>query len=95
MHNSIYKYQLHLVTIQVLQIPKSGQILSAQIQRDNICIWASVDTSEKSEDRTIGLVETGAPFPKINPDQEMVHIETVQLYGITWHVFEIIQKGKI
>lgn len=92
MHNTIFTYELNLVDRQDLSLPIGAKILSAQIQREKICIWAMVDSKEKKENRTIAIVGTGNPLPKINPDEKMVHVDTVQLHSMVWHVFEIVQK---
>jgi hypothetical protein len=92
MHNTIFKYELNLVERQDLFLPRLAKIISAQTQREKVCIWAMVDTNEKKENRTIAIVGTGNPLPKINPDEKMVHIDTVQMHSMVWHVFEIVQK---
>lgn len=89
MHNNIYKYELNIVERQDLFLPEGAKIISAQNQRDKVCIWAMVDVAAKPESRAIAIGGTGALLPRINPDQSLIHIDTVQLRGMVWHVFEI------
>jgi len=92
MHNTIYEYKLNVVEKQRLFLPLGSKILSVKVQRGNICLCAMIDTTAKVEERVISIVGTGNPLPKINPDQSFVHIDTIQQYGLVWHVFEIVQK---
>lgn len=90
MHNTIFKYELNLVDKQIVNLPDGAKIISAQNQRDKVCIWAMVDGKAIDKPRTMAIVGTGNPLPKINPDQKFEHIDTVQVYGLVWHVFEIV-----
>lgn len=92
MHNTIHKYELNLVERQNVLLPMGAKIISAQNQREKVCIWAMVDSSAKAEARSIFIVCTGNPIPKLYPDESLQHIDTVQQHGLVWHVFEIITK---
>jgi hypothetical protein len=69
-------------------LPRNAEILSAQIQGGNICLWAKVDTSEPLESQSIAIYGTGQELP----DSEMTHIATVQMDEFVWHVFEISKQ---
>jgi hypothetical protein len=92
MHNRILKYELSLASKQNLLFPIGAKIISIQNQLDKPCIHAMVDSNAKGEIKTIAIIGTGNQFPKINPDEQMVHIGTVQIHGMIWHVFEIVQN---
>jgi hypothetical protein len=92
MHNTILNYTLNLVERQTILIPIGAKIITAQSLGDKVGLCAMVDTMNKGENRTISIVGTGKALPKINPDEKLVYIDTVQQYGLLWHVFEIVQK---
>src|SRR6266404_8587052 len=92
MHNTILNYLLNIVEKQVLPMPAGAKIISAQTIRGKISLCAMIDTAAKAEPRTIAVIGTGNTLPKINPDETLQHIDTVQLHGMVWHVFEIVQK---
>jgi hypothetical protein len=80
---TIWKYSLTLLDEQQIQIPEGAKILSVQIQNDEICIWALVDTERPKETRSIGIIGTGNPCwcPNWN------YIGTVQQDAFVWHIF--------
>ncbi len=41
--NTIYKYPLEIVSGQAIELPFGAEILDAQIQNDQLCIWALID----------------------------------------------------
>jgi len=77
-------------------MPKGAKVISAHNQRDEIVLWAVVDTSDaepkETKDRTFAFVGTGK---RITFDF-MRFISTVLVYGgmEAYHVFELkpIQK---
>lgn len=92
MHNKIFKYELYLLSRQVISIPIGAAILDVQSQNEKICLWAMVDETIKTELRTIDVIGTGQAFKPINPDQNRQHIGSVQHFGMVWHIFEIVNK---
>jgi hypothetical protein len=84
----IYKYPLELTDSQELFLPKDGLILSVQIQRNQIMLWALVDSNVKDhERRIIRIYGTGQEHI---PASELRFIATVQMNNgqFVWHVFE-------
>lgn len=83
----VFKYELsHGVTELVL--PAYARILSAQIQRGKIQLWAlALDGQTCNDRRRFIVVGTGQPIEE--PD--IVHISTIQTedQNFVWHVFEI------
>lgn len=85
----IYKYQLEDTDKQEIIMPKGAEILSCQVQREAITIWAVVDLNNKPEKRTFRIYGTGFD---INYDHHHKFIGTVQQnHGmLVWHVFEYL-----
>lgn len=92
MHDRIFKYDLNLVSKQHMSIPKGGNILCVQVEREKLCLFAVVDTKEKNEVRTLEVIGTGQAFRPLNPDERRDHLDTVIHSGMVWHIFEIVNK---
>lgn len=84
--HTIHKYQLAITDKQLVDIPRGGKVLSAQIQRDTLCIWALVDDAAPVEPRTFYVHGTGHKL--LDPTARF--IGTVQMRGgaLIFHVFE-------
>lgn len=83
----IWKYKLAARTVQTIQMPVGAQILTAQFQRDEICLWAMVDEVYQAfEGRKIEVLGTGESAP----EAKRKHIGTVQTNNgdLVFHVFE-------
>lgn len=84
----IYKYPLKLQDFQELVLPKRALILDVQNQRDQLCLWALVDSNEtKSEVVFIHIIGTGREHI---PQSSLRYIATVQMGEFVWHVCEEI-----
>ena len=81
---NIFKYQLQRGG-QTFQMPSGAQILSAQFQRGELCLWALVDERAKLEMRSFVVLGTGQPTTL-----NLRHISTVQSddQSFVWHIFE-------
>ena len=87
MNDAIYKYKLAVTDLQELPLPEGAEILTAQMQYDNLCLWAAVDTNVgKMVNRQIEIIGTGHPIEAAQRD----YIGTVQIHGgaLVLHVFE-------
>lgn len=87
MGHSIYKYPLKAQEHQELELPLGAQILSVQAQRNEICIWALVNTGTiNTEIRRVSIYPTGRSSSS-TLDREF--LGTVQLHGgdLVFHVF--------
>jgi hypothetical protein len=82
---SIWKYVLQPVDVQSLTIPKGSVILTAQIQKDKICVWALVDEYSELETRVFRIIGTGHGVD----DEPGRFLGTVQLHEgrIIFHIF--------
>jgi ACT domain-containing protein len=88
MSQAIYKYVLKQVLFQTVSMPKHAKILTVQMQREDICIWALVDKEEeRTEERRIKIVGTGH---EIHTDIG-TYIGTIQMDNgsLVWHVFDL------
>lgn len=88
----VYKYPLRVNDRQIVKLPKCAEILSVQIQRGDICLWALIDTSVKeTNDVAIRIHGTGHD---IEYDGNLRFIGTVQMLlgDIVFHIFEEIKE---
>ena len=84
---TIWKYTILLTDDQTVRMPEGATILSAQVQKGSICLWALVDPSAtQTKERAIEVFGTGNP---IEPGNRQF-ISTVQTAAgaFVWHVFE-------
>lgn len=56
---TIWKYPLSATERQIIFVPKGAQFLSVQVQRDELCLWAKVDTEHKESKVEIVVHGTG------------------------------------
>lgn len=81
----VYKYPIKITDKQSVEMPLSGKILTAQMQGDQLCLWALVDPDNDWEGyRIIYVHGTGHPIKEEN----LKYIATVQTRGLVFHVFE-------
>lgn len=83
MAHTIYKYNLKITDSQILVMPQKAKILSVQDQNGALCLWAIVDTYNETRPYVIEIYGTGHPFPY----ETRIHISTVQMNGLVWHIF--------
>ena len=82
----VWKYHLPH-TRNLINMPRSGQIISVQKQGNHGVLWAIVDTepTHDTEERQIGIFGTGHNLP----DNICVHLGTYQDGEFVWHAFEL------
>ncbi len=59
---SIWKFPIEVTDEQSVEMPVGAQPLSVQVQDDQVCIWALVDTEAKKEERLVQIFDTGIPI---------------------------------
>ncbi len=86
MNTVIFKYPLDLTSPNIMGMPVGAEILTVQIQRGDICLWAKVDPDAELEDRQFVVYGTGHTIKAGNDS----YIGTVQMAhgALVWHVFE-------
>ena len=88
MSSAIWKFELRVIGEQTVRMPFGATVLSAQIQRDRICLWATVDTDMHLQPRRFAIFGTGHDLPK--PIAATFNfIDTIQANGLVFHVFEL------
>lgn len=90
----IWKYILAANSNMIVEMPKEAEILTAQEQFGEICIWALVNPILPKEKREFVVYGTGHKI--IYEREELDYIGTVQLYkgSLVLHVFECIEINK-
>ena len=90
----IWKYAMAHTEDQVILMPLGAKILTVQMQRGMIALWAMVDETftrsfpnAQMEPRHIGIFGTGNPMP----DNPGIYINTFQEADgmLIWHAFEL------
>lgn len=83
---TIYKYILDIKNEQLVKFPADSLIIDCQNQKDNIVIYAIVDTEqEKTVERKIEIYGTGNP---IKDPENLNWLATRQIGDFVVHVFE-------
>ena len=89
MSKTVFKYKVLPSTEFEIQMPRHAEILTVQVQNEEVFMWARVDTEEDCVYRRFGVFGTGHDMP----DKALVepkYIGTFQLCGgsIVFHLFE-------
>jgi len=86
----IFKYPLEITDTQFVELPLGAEILTAQMQGNQLCLWAIVNTLPEAvkKNRRIEIIGTGNPMPI----GDLKYISTFQMLGggLVFHVFENI-----
>jgi hypothetical protein len=84
----IWKFSIDLQQEQGVEIPKGAQVLTAQIQRSKISLWAKVDPHAPHILMTVLVLATGQDCDE-KTFKEMRYLSTVQSNQgeFVWHVF--------
>jgi hypothetical protein len=85
---TIWKFPLLITDIQTIAMPVGAQILTAQVQYDELQLWAIVDPHTANTGRTFAIATTGHAM-QFSPDK---YIATFQLNGglFVGHLFEVL-----
>jgi hypothetical protein len=85
---SIYKYPITVTDQQTVSMPAGAEILTAQVQRGQVCLWARVDP-QKDDVRTQRNIRVAGTGHSVGPDWK--YIGTVHLMGgdLVFHIFEV------
>lgn len=79
----IYKYSLMLMDSQTLELSVGYEILTVQLQNQDICVWAIVEPKNVEQTVQFQIIGTGDKIV----DEELKYIGTVQRHGFVWHIF--------
>ena len=96
----IYKYQLEITDQQIIEMPKGTELLSAQFQGKNLCVWALVspDYEVKKGVKQYGFrifgtgheIDVEIEDPSENSNEgRFKFLATVQQFSgdLVWHIF--------
>lgn len=86
----VYKYNITDMNDYFdLNLPKGAKILTVQVQRNSICIWALVDINNEQEKRRFRLAGTGHPIEEST--DRLIYIGSFQMMQgtLVFHLFEI------
>jgi hypothetical protein len=91
---TIWKYPIKKADIVEIIMPAAAEILTAQWQNEEPCIWALVNPFEqKNETRTFEIFGTGKDVP-VGMGVERKYINTFQMPSqigpLVFHIFERI-----
>lgn len=88
MKRIIYKYPITLADLVDVSMPEGAYVLTAQIQGEQLCLWAIVNPDPEVPKfiRQFEIIGTGNPFT----EAPRRHIATVQQGRWVWHVFECL-----
>lgn len=81
MLRQVWKYDVESGSVSM---PLGAEILSVQMQRGVITLWALVDPTAPVVTRSFVVVGTGHDLP----DGNLMYRGTVQAGTFVWHVFE-------
>ena len=84
----IHKYALPYGARTVLKMQTTSKVLTCQMQRDNLVMWARLFIDDRSSERFFAVLPTGARCVQVS-DEHYEYINTVQDGDIVWHVFEV------
>jgi hypothetical protein len=86
----IYKYPLEITDTQFVELSLGAEILTVQMQGNQLCLWAMVNTLPDAikKNRRIEIIGTCNPVPI----GDLKYISTFQMMDerLTYHVFENI-----
>ncbi len=85
---TIYKYSLE-PGLNRLNMPAGARPLTAREQNGQMQMWALVDPYASLVPREILVVGTGHGIPDFIEERALVHIGTVDIYDLIFHVFEV------
>ncbi len=85
----IYKYRLTLIDRQYINMPIGYEILSVQVQDNDLVLWALVSPEMKNARVPIEINGTGNMIHE-HEGESKKYLATIQMNYFVWHVFEII-----
>lgn len=89
---TIFKYQPGLRDRIEIETHESAELLSVQYQRETLTFWFLVDTDKDIVPHTFAVYGTGHEIDL--PVEDMVHVATVQMGPLVWHVFEVLHLSR-
>lgn len=88
MTRTIWKFNLPIADRSMVKMPAAAKVLTAQMQRGDLCLWVDCEPSEPSEIRHFAVYGTGNPLPN-DIGYSDTYIATAQDGALVWHVYEL------
>lgn len=91
---TIWKFPIETVDSQVVSMPEGAKIIAVQMQGEQPCLWALVNTEAPKKPVEIRTHGTGHPLPE--DAHFYTHIGTYQLqHGVLiFHVFRVMSAAE-
>jgi hypothetical protein len=91
MSHVIWKFELD--SSNIFYIPKGGKVIAAKAQKEKVCIWVLVDTSNPAIERFFKVYGTGYRIPDA---ENLKFIDTVLMDNgdLVLHIFERLQTSQ-
>lgn len=88
----VFKYNLPVQEKSSLLMPEHSQVLSVQVQHEQLTLWALVNPDNEECERKFLIFGTGHEIEEPGQDEYYDYIGTVQAMGgqLVWHIFEVI-----
>lgn len=83
---TIHKYPIQIADEQPVEMPICAKVLSVQVQGNQVCLWAEVDTNRIAETRRVFIFGTGRPIPS-SLDARYVGTFQIQDGALVFHVY--------
>jgi hypothetical protein len=86
---SIYKYTVEPFRNKLEFSGKITKILTAQIQRGKICVWAEVNSEVEEQHYFLYPIGTGWSLDEIPEFDKFTYLSTVQEFDgdLVWHLY--------
>jgi hypothetical protein len=87
---AIWKYAVPAIDRFTIDMPEGGEVLTVQVQRGDVNLWARVDPKATKVQREFFVVGTGHERDDIHGDCTR-YVGTFQLQGgaLVFHLFEV------
>lgn len=87
---TVWEFPFNLAGQFTLDLPRGAQLLAAQEQNGQACLWMLVDPATQSKDlRTFRVYLTGHDVPD---EPGLLHRATFVMVGRAWHLFEVLTR---
>ena len=86
---TIWKFPIEITDVQPVNMPQGAEILSAQMQGGQLCLWALVDSEKLTTERVIEVFGTGNPIHvDMGVGRKFIATAQTAQMPLVWHVFE-------
>ena len=86
--NTIHKFPLKITDAQTIPMPMGAQMLSVDLQKGQLMLWALVENTNPTVLRTVYIFGTGNPVDLKGTKRFLGTVQHyVNEYSLVWHVF--------